>query len=327
MSDNIFSALAHKRTAGVIREFVLWCVVCFTVLLSLIAAAVGKGNVTWIMLMVFSIGLGVIMVFRLTPVALVYSSGTFCLIVFVIHYICFSRAASYYGIFNVSYSPLNIILFVLLLFVSIALVTCEFVHFFSRYNLKKPIVILMITDVSMTWILQILMFAAGYIGSSSFAVDDLRSSLNERGYWIGTISFWMILSVTVLLHVFFFCGMIDSEKRKIAGGSLKVKHASAMPGVRGIKGKYAGQIFSLNSGMVTIGSDSGMSINIQDGYVSRQHCAVRFNFSTNFYEIYDNSSSGVFTAAGIRLQKGTYNAVKRGEVICIGSKEQQFQLL
>ena len=323
MSHNIFSALAHKRTAGVVREFVLWCVVCFTALLSLVAAVVGKGNITWIMLMIFSIGLGVIMVFRLTPVALLYSSGTFCLIVFVIHYICFSRASSYYGIFNVSYSPLNIILFVLLLFVSIALVDCEFVHFFSRYNLKKPIMILMITDAAMTWILQILMFAAGYLGNSSFAADGLRSSLNERGYWIGTISFWMILAVTVLLHVFFFYGMLDSEKRKTNGGSLKVK----VPSIRGIKGRYAGQIFSLNSGMVTIGSGSGMSISIQDGYVSRQHCAVRFNYSTNFYEIYDNSSSGVFTSAGIRLQKDTYNAVKQGEVICIGSKEQQFQLL
>lgn len=327
MSDNIFTSLAYRRTAGIIREFVLWCVVCFTVVLSLIAAAIGRGNVTWIMLMVFSIGLGVLMVFRLTKIALLYSSGTFCLIVLVMHYICFSRAASYYGIYSVSYSPLNLILFVLLMLVSIALVVCEFVHFFTRYHLKTAIMVLIITDAVMTLILQILMFAAGYLGSNSFANVSLRESLNERGYWIGTVSFWIILTVTVLLHIFFFRGMIDQRRRKNTDGSGRGVHVSGMYGIRGIKGMYAGQMFALNNGRITIGSGSGAGVLIRDSHVSRQHCTIQFNYSTNFYEIYDSSSNGVYVSTGARLQKGVFNAVRRGEVICIGSMAQQFQLL
>lgn len=133
MSDNLFSGLVHRRTAGIVREFVLWCVVCFAALLSLIAMVVGRGNITWIMLMFFSIGMGVIMAFRLTLVALLYSSGVFCLITVAIHYICFAGVGSYYD--DVSYSALNIILFVLILLTAIALVVCEFVHLFTRYNL------------------------------------------------------------------------------------------------------------------------------------------------------------------------------------------------
>ena len=43
MIQNIFSSLMHERhpgkRPGVIKEFVLWCVVCFSALLTLIAAA------------------------------------------------------------------------------------------------------------------------------------------------------------------------------------------------------------------------------------------------------------------------------------------------
>ena len=42
--DNIFTALVRRRTTGVVMEFVLWCIVCFAALLSLIALAMGAGN-------------------------------------------------------------------------------------------------------------------------------------------------------------------------------------------------------------------------------------------------------------------------------------------
>ena len=58
MVDNIFSSLMYKKTTGAVLEFVLWCGVCFAALMAMAAFALGKGNVTWILLMLFSIGLG-----------------------------------------------------------------------------------------------------------------------------------------------------------------------------------------------------------------------------------------------------------------------------
>ena len=75
--DNIFTALVRRRTTGVVMEFVLWCIVCFAALLSLIALAMGAGNFVWILLLLTAAGLGVIMAFRLKEVALLYSVCVF----------------------------------------------------------------------------------------------------------------------------------------------------------------------------------------------------------------------------------------------------------
>lgn len=70
MINNIFTALAREKTPGAIMEFVLWCAVCFVVLMSLIALAVGNGHVVWILMMLFSVGLAVLMAFRLKAIAM-----------------------------------------------------------------------------------------------------------------------------------------------------------------------------------------------------------------------------------------------------------------
>ena len=53
--DNIFTALVRRRTTGVVMEFVLWCIVCFAALLSLIALAMGAGNFVWILLLLTAV--------------------------------------------------------------------------------------------------------------------------------------------------------------------------------------------------------------------------------------------------------------------------------
>ena len=128
MIDNIFTALTHEKTTGAILEFILWCTVCSAALLSLIALAMGGGEITWILLMLFSVGLAVLMAFRLKAIALLYSVGVFYLLAFFIHYFRFSFGYSY----GASHSPINILLFVLTLMLSLAIVICAFIHFFSN---------------------------------------------------------------------------------------------------------------------------------------------------------------------------------------------------
>lgn len=75
--DNIFSTLMYEKTPNVILEFSMWCTVCLIALLAMIAAILGRGNVTWIMLMIFSIGMGVLLAFRLKTIAMLYASILF----------------------------------------------------------------------------------------------------------------------------------------------------------------------------------------------------------------------------------------------------------
>lgn len=324
MIQNIFSSLMHERRpgmrTGVIREFVLWCVVCFSALLTLIAAAMGGGSAAWIMLLLFTLGMGVMMAFRLTAIVLLYSVGVFQFLTFILHYVCFLNLPSYY---RGAGSALITVIFVLLLLFSLAIVICGFVHFFSRVNLGMPLVIMVVTDSALIVLFQFIAYLSvtvsiggwwnGYMGSGS--------------YWIGTISYWMILTVVSLLYVFFIRGAIDNRKSKIIrvdGGSGKYGGA---PGIQGVSGACAGQMVYLHNQTVTIGSGDGVTIRIQDNYVSAQHCAVRFNPSGGCYEVYDNSPYGVYVNSGAPIQKGVWQPVRRGSVIGIGNSAQKFRLL
>lgn len=323
MIDNIFTAIAREKTSGAILEFVLWCVVCFTALMSLIALAMGGGHITWILLMLFSIGLGVLMAFRLRAIAMLYSVSAFHLVTFLIHYLCLSIGYSD----GASHSPLNIVLFILTLMLSLAVVICAFVQFFSRYNLGNVLTILVLCDSVVILLLQILMYTSDYMGTVSYMNTHHRSWMNYRGYWIGTVSFWMILAVVDVFYACFFWGPIDNRKGKILiAGSGSYGNRTA-PALQGVCGVYAGRVINLQGRTLTLGSGEGVHIIIRDGYVSKMHCAVRFNTTTGFYEILDQSSNGVWLSNGAQLQRGVYNSVRRGSVICVGSTAQQFRLL
>lgn len=176
--DNIFTALVRRRTTGVVMEFVLWCVVCFAALLSLIALAMGAGNFVWILLLLTAAGLGVIMAFRLKEVALLYSVCVFNAILFLIHYLVFS--VSYGGGPQTAFS---IVLFILTFLLSLAVVACAFVQFFSRVNMGTVLTILEICNVALIMIMQILMYAAQYVGEDEYYNINTyhRSWMNSRG--------------------------------------------------------------------------------------------------------------------------------------------------
>lgn len=329
--DNIFSALVHEKTPGAIMEFVLWCIVCADVLFSLIASILGKGNITWILLMVFLIGLAVILAFRLKPIAMLYGVGTFFIIDNLVHFFVFYNMGvnSHGFIFNT-------ILFVLEMLVAIGAITCAFVQFFSKIQLGSALTILVAVNLGIVMLRQIMMYALPYVGEEKSWVNEIvRERLNEGSYWFGTISLWIILIVMLLLHIFFFWGPIDSRKEKIlkslntaanADGGHPVS-GNAQIGIRGIRGMYAGHTILLGGKPITIGSNRQMMLVITSPYVSAQHCAIRFNGQKGCYEIFDNSKNGVLLNSVVRLPKGVYTPVRRGEVISIGSEEQQFVLL
>lgn len=341
-AGNIFSALVKERSPGVIMEFTLWCIVCFITLMALIASIVGHGNITWILLMVFSIGLGVLMAFRLKPIAMLYSIGVFNLLLPIIHYACFAKSTGYFGLSSydyeysaAKYSPLNITLFVIVILLSIALVTCGFVFNFTKVKMENLLTIGVIVDCGLTFLLEILMYAAPSVGTGlgesgiSYYNSYLRTLLNYRGYWIGTISLWCMLIVVMLFYIFFFWGSMNSSIKRIREmGKNRVGYAPRGYGyLKGICGIYAGHEIPLNGRTLIFGSGSEANVRIQDAYISSTHCVIRFNEVSGLYEIQDVSVNGVYLATGVRLQQGVYTAVAKGSVICIGSQAQQFRLM
>ena len=337
--NNIFSALTRERTSGAIMEFTLWCVTCFVALMALIAAIIGNGNITWIMLMLFSSGMAVLMAFRLKPIAMLYGIGVFYFLLPLIHFVCFSKGVSYWGYYyaTVGRSPLNIVLFVLTLLLSLGLIAVGFVFNFTRVRLQNLMTILVLVEGGMLMLLEILLYAAPFIGTGLTATglidynSDIRTFLNYRGYWIGTISMWCMFAVLMLLFCFFFWGSIAKNPERIRDmGHGGMQSGPVMGGggcMRGISGTYAGRDIQLNGGGITIGSGNDVQLRIADSTVSHRHCAVRYNTATGLYEVQDISTNGVYLDTGARLPRGQFAPVNRGSIICIGSQAQQFRLM
>lgn len=319
--DNIFSALIQERTPGAVMEFSLWCTICLVVVLSLAAAIVGRGNVVWILTSIFAIGEAVILAFRLKPLMMLYSAVVFQGLIAFIHMVIFSILSDP--------GPVSVVLLVLIAMGALGLIVCCFIQFFSIYNIGTVCTIVIISVSSLLVIHNICIYA---MADNVLNLWDRRLIMNEYAYWLGTISLWLLHIVACMLFAFFFWGCIDSSKPKILNrsggmGNYSTGMSSSAPAIRCVKGIHTGQTFYLQGQTFTIGSQSGVNLLIQDPYVSRQHCAIRFNAGTGFYEIYDNSSNGVFLLNGGPLQKGVYHSVSSGSIICLGSAAQQFQLM
>jgi len=359
--DNIFSALVHRRTPGVIAEFSMWCAMCLAVLMFLIAAIVGKGDATWLLSMFVCMGLGVLMALRLRSIFL-YSA------IIGMHFI----------MFNVLYIDMNVsvgvafisgVIFFLVGAVALAGVVIASINVFSKFRLGTVSAILSITTSSLIFIFTILMYAIrpalekagealggkasdvagdvlGLFGSGD-AVDEfsdsigfmtMREGLNHKGYWIGIAAFWIVLIVIALFHGFYQWGFIDKSDEKfikahrtpqqnlyVGSGNAKMQASSV--GIYGMSGANQGKMYPISGNGIVIGSAQQANVWIADPSVSHNHCTIRFNPSTSRYEVYDTSINGVYLSNGQRLQAQTITAVPRGAVICIANRNNQFKLL
>ena len=97
--DNIFSSLVYDKTTGSIMEFSLWCSVCLGVLLLFLATILtGDKEVLsrytdgfrllWLFTMLFSIGLGVTMVFRKLKPIMLFGAEIVLQLIMLIPYYC-----------------------------------------------------------------------------------------------------------------------------------------------------------------------------------------------------------------------------------------------
>lgn len=337
--DNIFSGLMYDRTSGTVLEFILWCAVCVMAILSLLAVVFvndkldpldGGFRMLWIFFMIFEIGLGVLMAFRLKAISLLYAALVFQFIMLIPYYV---TNAGMIDKATDTVPGFIIALFVINLIVGIGLAVCSSIQFFSRAHLGKTAAVLSMVSTGLNSIMIFCLYfmpgrERGTYKSKFIHLYD-SEAYSYAGFWLGSIAFIGICIITALFFAFFFMGCIDSRKDKIyvVSGAAGISGQRFVPGLQCIQGAYAGQSFYLQGGEMTFGSQIGVHVIIQDPYISHRHCSIRFNPASSFYEIQDFSTNGVYLSNGMRLQKGVLNPCQRGSIICMGSAGQQFLLL
>ena len=94
------------------------------------------------------------------------------------------------------------------------------------------------------------------------------------GYWLGTVSFWILLAVIDLYYLFFGLGLIDHQQNKIlkkTRGFQNPRSSVTSAGIQGIRGVCTGQTIYLNNRELVIGADkrSGADLVVPDAYVSK----------------------------------------------------------
>ena len=342
--DNIFSSLVYDKTTGSIMEFSLWCSVCLGVLL-LFFATILTGDkevlsrytdgfrLLWLFTMLFSIGLGVTMVFRKLKPIMLFGAEIVLQLIMLIPYYC--TVVGRMDHFSADVPGLVIAIFILEILTILGVVTCSSIHFFSNINLGKIIAILSIVYSGLLLLLMMFMYLLPYVevGDRKYHLYDNRSGLSGWAgscFWLGSIAFLLISAAITVYTVLFFVGVIDNRKNKIyvfSGGSSVGANPQRMPAIQCVQGSYPGQVFNLQNVEFSMGSQQGVNLVSPDTHVSRTHCTVRFNFSNGMYEVRDLSTNGVYLLNGVRLQKGVYTPLQRGTIFCLGSVNQQFRLL
>lgn len=98
-------------------------------------------------------------------------------------------------------------------------------------------------------------------------------------------------------------------------------------GLEGVSGIYAGAKFDMQpTDTFVIGRDGTLS-NIIISYekVSKRHCSIRYLVAEGYYEVTDFSTNGTFYG-NTRLTKDIPVKLRKGTIIAIGDKENQFML-
>lgn len=343
---NLFSMISFDFNPGIKMELVLWIFCCISAVLCFITIIMmGDADIllykissirtVWIFMLLFNIGAGVFIALRFRGINIMYSNVSFFFIMLIAYYL---KEKYLFGIIDDNAGS-NIetsvnIFFALAVIVALAAIVCIMLDIFTNIKLKFVIMILTIVTICLVFLMVFIPYLL--LGGTGYSVSDF----GELHFILGSVSYIFICAVTAVYTVLYCKGIIDNNEKMFAmfnttqriqkntymqGQNVNVMQT--LPMIQCIKGSCQNQAFNIQ-GEIIIGSQMGSAnIVLNDTYVSRQHCVVRFNNATGYYEVMDLSSNGVFLLNGARLQKGVYTSCPRGTVLFIGSTNQQFKLL
>lgn len=265
--NNIFTGIAREKSRGSYLEFVIWILVCLSVVIGLLAEVLMQNStgslntavfvnfrVFWIFVILLAAGLGVSMALRLRVLTIYAGSIAYFFVLLIAYFICESKMAkmTLYNMGAGSNDTPNIMkaLFLLALLIGIGLVAVCSVQVFTRYQLGKITAILSICAVVFTLFLAVASYVVPYMQVRSYFEKQYEEYYGENeemdlseymsGYvkvyqtryatvknGFGTLAYLLVCLSVTLYNVFFFFGLIDNRRQKFIRFSCEGMNASA----------------------------------------------------------------------------------------------------
>ncbi len=199
-------------------------------------------------------------------------------------------------------------------------------------------------------IMLILVFLVGFIISAAIyliptiiavKVDHPNKTaiivLNILGGW--TFIVWVIAlvwSLTKPAQVYSAPVMVVQQQSNISAPQQHhsnarqvIAHSPGIPKLVGISGQYAGQTIDLSHGQVAIGRDpqySQLAYPYSYSNISRKHCIVQYDDTTQKFIIEDTSSNGTFVYPQERLTHGQPVYLEKGARFYLSDPSEQYEL-
>ena len=101
------------------------------------------------------------------------------------------------------------------------------------------------------------------------------------------------------------------------------------PVLKGVSGYFAGQTVELDQNYVSIGRDAKQCQLVFPSHseeISRKHCTLRFDQSSQTFTIEDQSSNGTYLLSGERIPQGKVTQLRSGDRFYLSSQENLFEV-
>lgn len=98
-------------------------------------------------------------------------------------------------------------------------------------------------------------------------------------------------------------------------------------GMVGIRGEYQGITIPIGRGISLGRNPETAQLVFNNQKISRQHCTITYEESTETYYVLDYSQNGVMRENGARMPAGEMSCFGRGEIIYIGNVDTVFRFL
>jgi hypothetical protein len=114
-----------------------------------------------------------------------------------------------------------------------------------------------------------------------------------------------------------------------AAGVTMAKSTAPRPVIKGVSGQFAGQTFELVNGSLVIGRDPRIAQVVfpqNNEEISRKHCTINYDQSSNKFTLEDSSSNGTFLASDQKLESGKPYHLNAGDRFYLVEKKETFEV-
>jgi S1-C subfamily serine protease len=176
------------------------------------------------------------------------------------------------------------------------------------------------------------------ISTEEVAKEDIvvTTESSNKIWWIigivGTGILFLLVVIVLLVVVFRKKGNKFSPVVNQVVAPALASRASVLvqnPVLKGISGYFAGQTMELDQNYFSIGRDARQCQLVFPHHseeISRKHCTLRFDQSSQTFTIEDSSSNGTYLLSGERIPQGKITQLRSGDRFYLSTQENLFEV-